>query len=336
MAKAGFWLNGARGKLNGAVIKSAAGGGTQISAIGKPSNPNTARQVGQRAKFKLLSQLASNVAQIIAIPRDGALSSRNQFVSINSANAMAINGVAQITLDNVQLTKSNLGFPQVIASRSNGELSVELAKNVAAQWDRVCYVVMRKNSEGSLELVASAIVSADGTDPVADETSFLNIFHEGDFSGNIIVWAYGMKDQSASASAKYGNMIVATADDLAKLLTDRTFAAGEVRLSQTRGLTMLPNQSQVEAVPDGSQRVFVTALGNGTVTGAGTKTVGSSVTVTATAGSGATFNGWRLNGASSYVSTSASYTFTMPDETVDLVAVFYTPDGGDSGGIGQN
>lgn len=335
MAKAGFWLQGARGKLNGAVIKAAAGGGTQISAMGKPSNPNTARQVGQRAKFKLLSQLASNVAQIIAIPRDGALSSRNQFVSINSGNAMAINGVAQITLDNVQLTKSNLGFPQVIASRDDSNLTVELAKNVADKWDRVCYVVMRKNSEGSLEQVASAIVE-DGTYDPTDEYSFSHNFTQGDFSGNIIVWAYGMKDQSASASAKYGNMIVATADDLAKLLTDRTFAAGEVRLSQTRGLTMLPNQSQVEAVPDGSQRVFTTALGNGTVTGAGVKTVGSSVTVTATAGSGATFTGWRLNGASSYVSTSASYTFTMPDETVDLVAVFYTPDNGGSGGVGQN
>lgn len=333
MAKAGFWLNGARGKLNGAVIKGAAGGGTQISAIGTPSNPNTARQVAQRAKFKLLSQLASNVAPIIAIPRDGALSSRNQFVSINSENVMATNGVAQITLDNVQLTKSNLGFPQVTATRGNDGLSVELAKNVADKWDRVCYVVMRKNSEGSLEQVASTIVAASYD--AADTTSFPYFFDQGDFSGNIIVWAYGMKDQSTSATAKYGNMIVATADDLAKLLTDRTFAAGEVRLSQTRGLTMLPGQSEVEVVPDGSQRVFVTALGNGTVTGAGTKTVGSSVTVTATAGSGATFTGWRLNGSSSYVSTSASYTFTMPDETVDLVAVFYTPDGGDSG-IGQN
>ena len=334
MAKAGFWLNGARGKLNGAVIKSAAGGGTQISAIGKPSNPNTAGQVAQRAKFKLLSQLASNVAQIIAIPRDGALSSRNQFVSINSENVMATNGVAQITLDNVQLTKSNLGFPQVIASRDSNGLNVELAKNVADKWDRVCYVVMRKNSEGSLEQVTSAIVEASYD--AADTTSFGRQFTDGDFTGNIIVWAYGMKSLSSGASAKYGNMIVATADDLAKLMTDRTFAAGEVRLSQTRGLTMLPNQSTVEAVPDGSQRVFVTALGNGTVTGAGTKTVGSSVTVVATAGEGATFTGWRLNGSNSYVSTNASYTFTMPDETVDLVAVFYTPDGGDSGGIGQN
>lgn len=334
MAKAGFWLNGAHGKLNGAVIKSAAGGGTQISAIGKPSNPNTARQVGQRAKFKLLSQLASNVAQIIAIPRDGALSSRNQFVSINAGNAMAINGVAQITLDNVQLTKSNLGFPQVTARRDSNALSVELAKNVIDQWDRVCYVVMRKNSEGSLEQIASTIVAS--TDAPADDASSFPYAFEGDFSGNITVWAYGMKDQSASASAKYGNMIVATADDLAKLLTNRTFAAGEVRLSQTRGLSMLPNQNAVEPVPDGSQRVFVTALGNGTVTGAGTKTVGSSVTVTATAGEGATFSGWRKNGESSFVSTSASYTFTMPDETVDLVAVFYTPDSGGSGGIGQN
>lgn len=335
MAKAGFWLNGARGKLNGAVIKGAAGGGTQIATISKPSNPNTAGQVAQRSKFKLLSQLASNVAPIIAIPRDGARSSRNLFVSINSANVMSTNGVAQITLDNVQLTKSNLGFPQVTASRDNTGLSVSIAKNIADQWDRVCYVVMRKNSEGFLEQVASAIVNAEYDAESA--VSFEHKFTQGDFTGNIIVWGYGMKALSAGASAKYGNMVVATADDLAKLLTDRTFAAGEVRLSQTRGLTMLPSQNSVEAVPDGSQRVFVTALGNGTVTGAGVKTVGSSVTVTATPTGSASFSGWRLNGGNEFVSTQQSYTFTMPDETVDLVAVFYTASGGPGGdGNDQN
>lgn len=57
----------------------------------------------------------------------------------------------------------------------------------------------------------------------------------------------------------------------------------------------------------------------GTVSGAGTYTVGNSVTVKATPNSGYTFKGWQKNGTT--VSTSASYTFTA-SESVTLTAVF--------------
>lgn len=323
MAKAGFWLKGAQGKLAGSVITNSPSG-TIIREIATPSNPNTEKQVNQRSKFKLMSQLASNVADFIAIPRDGGQSSRNQFVSINSPLCMGTNGAAQITLDNVQLTKSNIGLPQLVVTRdaSTYALSVALASDCSNQQSRIAYVVMKKNSEGYLENIDSKVVSDAGQDGTFPTTLT-------GAAGNIVIWAYGMKDTSAAATVNYGNMQVSSADDLAKLITSRQLSMSDYRFSKTRGVTLLPNSNSAAATPEGSIRVFVTALGDGTVTGGGTFATGSSVTVTATAGTGATFRGWKLQGTNSYVSTSASYTFTAGDQTVDLYAEFYTPSGGD-------
>jgi hypothetical protein len=56
------------------------------------------------------------------------------------------------------------------------------------------------------------------------------------------------------------------------------------------------------------------------VTGGGEVAEGSTTTVTATANSGHTFVHWTENGR--VVSTSTSYTFTMPSANVVLVADF--------------
>lgn len=329
MAKAGFWLQGAQGKLAGSSI-SASPNGTIIREIVKPSNPNTEGQVNQRGRFKLLAQLASNCANIIAIPRDGGKTPRNQFVSLNSPFVMANNGQAQITLDNVQLTKSNIGLPELSVFRATGTnaINVALASDQSAQQTRVCYIVVKKNSEGSLEQIDSKIVSdagENGTFPATLKGA----------AGNIVVWAYGMKDLNASATAKYGNMQVSSADDLAKLMVTRQLSSSDYRFSKTRGVTLLPSQSDHIPAAPGKTRVYVTALGNGTVAGGGSFDAGTEVTVTATAGSGATFRGWKLQGQNNYVSTSASYTFTLGDQTVDLYADFYTPSQGGGGGYDE-
>lgn len=331
MAKAGFWLLGARGRFNGAVLKGQVGGGTQIAAVpASVANPNTEMQVETRSKFKLMSQLAANMADVIAIPREGTKSPRNIFFSINSENAHSTNGVAQISLENVQLTKSSVGLPQITVLRGEAEdfwaLQLKMASDVSTIASRVCYVIMEKNSEGNLTVLGDPIVNV--TDDNKDAT--LEWGDTGAANGkNIIVYAYGMRDRDGAAAAKYGNMKVEGSTDVARLITNRTFSTADYSFTQTRGASLYSNQSSIDPVPENSVRVYVTALGNGTVTGAGTYTIGSQVTVKATPGNGATFQGWKINSSSSgYVSTSASYSFTAPSDTVDLVAEFYTPTGG--------
>jgi len=58
----------------------------------------------------------------------------------------------------------------------------------------------------------------------------------------------------------------------------------------------------------------------GSVAGAGWYELGTDVEVQATANAGYTFIGWELNGAT--VETATTYTFTMPEEDVNLIAKF--------------
>jgi hypothetical protein len=59
---------------------------------------------------------------------------------------------------------------------------------------------------------------------------------------------------------------------------------------------------------------------NGTISGGGTFVEGSSVAVTATPNGSRSFVNWTQNGK--VVSTSASYTFTMPSANATLTAHF--------------
>ena len=338
MAKAGFWLLGARGHFNGAVLKGQVGGGTQIAAIpASVANPNTEMQVETRSKFKLMSQLAANMANVIAIPREGTRSPRNLFFSINSENAQTTNGVAQISLENVQLTKSTKGLPQIVAVRGGNDatyaLQLVLAGDVSPIASRVCYVIMEKTTEGNLVLLGDPIVDVTSE----NKTALLNWGAAGDVTGkNIVIYAYGMLDRDGAAAAKYGNMQVQGSTDVARLVTSRTFSTADYSFTQTRGASMYSDQNNVEPVPQNSVRVYVTSLGNGTVSGGGTYTVGSQVTVNAVPAAGSSFRGWKINGSNQgYVSQSAAYTFTAPEQTVDLVAEFYTPSGG-GGNSGQD
>lgn len=297
------------------------------------SNPNTTAQVNQRAKMKLASQISASLSNVIVIPKDGLKSSRNLFIKKNFDMFSAQGGVAQVSYENLQLTDSSRGIPAVNADRVSAEgsqaINVALASDARGVATRVVYILFKVSDEGQLQYNSSTVVTAPG--------------EAGNFpaalpyvTGQVVIYAYGMKDKNEAASAKYGNYNVATGEDVAKLVMTRTLTTSDYAFTATRGTTILSGESANIQVGEDQARVYVTASGNGTVAGAGVFTIGSQVTVTATPAEGSTFLGWRLNGNANYVSTSASYTFTL-QATTDLVAVFYTegidnPNPGDGGG----
>lgn len=303
------------GKI-GSIVFSTSGGET-IAREYNPnvSNPNTLAQINQRARLKLMSQLSAALAPVIAIPKQGLVSSRNAFTKLNFGASMAENGIAQVTYENVQLTNGNLGLPTLEAVRAQESgITINLADNASQSVDRVVYILYRKTAEQRLQFVSSVIAEAAGTNGTFPATL---PYTEGD----IVLYAYGMRDTSESASAKYGNMQVANALDVARLTAYRTISSEDYQFTETRGATMFANQNELTPVPEGSARVFVTAFGAGSVSGAGVYEIGTSVTVVATPQSGYRFEGWRDNTTLEYVSTNASYTFTLEGQT-DLVAVF--------------
>ena len=315
MGKVASLYGKTKGKI-GSIVFSTSGGET-IAREYNPhvANPSTMAQVNQRARMKLMSQLSASLAPVIAIPKKGLVSSRNAFTKLNFDASMASNGVAQITYENVQLTNGNLALPTLEATRAEGSgISLNLAEDASKAVNRVVYILYRKNSEEKLQFVASVIAEGAGTDGKFNASL---PYTEGD----IVIYAYGMRDTSERATAKYGSMQVANAVDVARLTAYRNISTEDFQFTQTRGATMFSDQEELTPVPEGSARVFVTALGGGRVSGGGVYEIGTNATVVATPNSGYHFVGWKINGFNEYISTNASYTFEVTGQR-DLVAEF--------------
>lgn len=318
-----------RGKL-GAVVYSV-NTGVQIAREYNPQvkNPNTMSQMNQRSRLKLASQLAAALSPVIAIPREGLVSPRNLFIKGNMDFVSANEGQAMISYENIQLTKGVAGLPAVKAARKSNKINIELVSDAKKSISRIVYIVYTKTTEDQLQYINSIVVSEAGENGTFPSSV-------ADFVGDVIIWAYGIKDNSSSATSKYGNYSVNTGEDIAQLVMTRKLAAGDFQFTQTRGTTLFEGEESTTDATPSQNLVYITASGPGKVSGTGftgnRKAVnkGESVTVTATPNEGAKFDGWRLNGQSKNVSSTAEYTFT-PTSTTDLIAVFSTDDFGDMG-----
>lgn len=303
------------GKIGAVVYSTNAGQIIAREYNPNVANPSTEKQVNQRAKLKLMSQLAATLAPVIVIPKEGLKSSRNLFIKKNMGNAYAENGVAQITYENVQLTNGRAGIPGIVATRSQQSgISIALEERADAAISRVVYIMYKKTSENTLQYVQSIIVEAAGAEGTFPGTL---VYTEGDLA----LFAYGMKDMNSKATAKYDDYSVQNAEDIASLAMERKIAYGDYQFTQTRGATMFADENEIVPVEEGKARVFVTATNGGSVAGAGTFDLNSQVTVTATCDEGYEFVGWKNNGSDTILSTSLAYTFTLVG-TADLVAVF--------------
>ena len=315
------------GKINGKIgsVVFSTSGGSIIAREYNPNvtNPNTMAQINQRARMKLMSQLSASLSPVLAMTKDGLVSKRNKFTKLNFPASYALNGVAQITYENVQITEGNTSLPALIAagvvSSDHMNLDVGLSVQPTATINRVVYCLFKKSNEGKLEYISSSII-ATREGPTAA------IWFAASFDtlplAEYVVFAYGMSDTSERASATYGNLNVVTASDLAKLVATRAISFSDYQFTQTRAITIASDGTAVQPEQAGKVRVYVTALGQGgTVSGGGSFDIGESVTVVATPASGFDFVRWAYNGTNETASTSASYTFTVNQQT-DLVAIF--------------
>lgn len=229
------------GKLGSMVFASAAG--EQVVRQYQPSvsNPNTKAQVNNRAKLKLMSQVAAAVSGEIAIPRQGLKSSRNLFVKKNYDLATASDGVATLDYASLQFTNSSVALPGVNLFRRSGVSStITAALYEIPAVSRVVYLCYKKTTEGALQFVDSQIATeADGAG------GFFSVEFD-DPSVDVVVYAYGMRDMSAKASAKYGNYSVTDGTALASLIMNRTLSASDYQFTATSGATLFESQDSTE------------------------------------------------------------------------------------------
>lgn len=245
-----FGLTGKiKGKYGNSVFRIRRG--TQVMASYNPvvDNPNTDKQVNARARFKLISQLASILAPIIAIPRDGAVTARNLFTRRNYRFSASVEGKASIQLPQVQLTDSNREMPRFSVSRSNGT-SIMVALQQAAVFDRVAYAVVAKNANENLRVFASAVVN-NGNNGGADTFAASLPFTDE----AIVVYAYAINDTNARAKAAFGNIVAPTAEEIATLIASRSVNSSDYIMTATGGAYLEVGTADAVSVDlgDGSQ-----------------------------------------------------------------------------------
>lgn len=227
-------LYGVFGKGSGKVGNSvwAISGGEQIVRPYNPNvtNPNTDAQVAQRAKLKLMSQLAAALAPALGFAKKGLVSARNQFVSKNIALATFTDENAVVNVTDLQLTPSETPIPGVSPTAGgSGSLNVALEAAAPADVKRVAYFVYRQTENDKLEYVASKIISVAG-----DGRTFPTSF--SDVAGDLVVYAYGVKDANASATLRYENYLASAGDTNASLQVISMFRSADYALTATSGV----------------------------------------------------------------------------------------------------
>lgn len=208
-------LNGVFGKGTGKVGNSvwAVSGGVQIVRPYNPnvSNPNTDAQVEQRAKLKLMSQIAASLAPAIAFKKKGLVSARNQFISANIGKCTFENNQASIAITSIDLTGSVTPLPDFEATKGEANaIAVNLLSGAAQNVDAIVYVAVKQTPEFKLEIIDSKVV----TTPDDDRTFGTTLQGSAD---EVVVYAYGIISASNTSRVSYENYIAHMDDDAAQL-----------------------------------------------------------------------------------------------------------------------
>lgn len=225
-------LGTASGKLGNGVASTVAGQTIMRQYQPNVKNPNTDAQVAQRARLKLASQLAAAMSPVIVIPKQGLQSSRNLFIKRNMPNIDATQSGAECQYESLQITGGNRFLANIVATRGqNDEISVHLSDDVTGIADRVVYCLFRIDEKDQLSYLRSTIVEEGGTGGT----------FPGSIEGvntNVIVYAYGIKDATSNASAKYENYTVDTADHLAYLVANGSLKVSDYNFTATIGTSV--------------------------------------------------------------------------------------------------
>lgn len=225
-------LNGFVGKGTGKLGSSvfAVSGGEQIVRQYTPqvSNPSTDAQIEQRAKFKLISQIAADLASVIAIPKQGLVSSRNLFVSKNIGLVTFAHKQASVEYPKLQLTAGTSSFPYLECEKSGANLNAALEFEPTPDVTAVVYIVCKVDENQQLSVVASKVITEPGNSHTFD-TTFENV------DGQLVVYAYGVKNNSDEILSGYGDYTIASASDVADLVLRNRLANGSGDLTHTSG-----------------------------------------------------------------------------------------------------
>lgn len=196
-------------------------------------NPSTPAQVEVRAKLKLMSQLSAIMAPAIAFAKAGAASARNMFVKANYGITTYTAQKADVNLLSVKLTGSAVVLPTITSNYASNALTVKLTSNLT-DVNRVLYFVFVKVGD-TIRYADSLVVSTPGVDG-----DFEGSFNVAD--GDYFVYAYGVRDNTDYARAKFSNITSPSAEDVARIIVTSLLTNADVTLTETRAAHHTPSE----------------------------------------------------------------------------------------------
>lgn len=201
-------LNGIFGKGSGKVGESvwAVSGGVQIVRPYNPNvtNPSTDAQVEQRAKFKLMSQIAAALAPAIAFKKKGLVSARNQFVSANIGKTTYAAEKASVVMTELDLTGASSLFPNVRAIQGIGDaIQTDLMAAADERISAVLYCLVGYNSMEPASILDVKLVREAGEGRTFPATMVA-------IQESAVVYAYGLIAGNSYGGEKFGNYYLTT------------------------------------------------------------------------------------------------------------------------------
>ena len=198
----------------------------------KVTNPNTPAQVGQRAKFKLLTQLGAVVAGAGLFFRNlnAGESMRNAFMRANmGAVTLAAGGdTALLNVSAVVLTDGHTTAPAATFNRTNGTLSVDVSSSAMSDIMGVGYAVITLPDTGR---VLGYSARAEKAEAATTITATIIAPPALVSKTNVLVWGYRFAD--AAARAKYESIAASETTDVIALEFERMLREGLIEPTQT-------------------------------------------------------------------------------------------------------
>ena len=153
------------GKLGSSVFTISKGITIERQYQPRVFNPKTIGQIGQRAKFRLLSGLASVVAPFACLQKEGLQTEANVFIRKNMGLASFSDGIARIDMPKIQISGGSDSFVtptfEIQEGIGKGSISAEDVKN--AGFDGVVFLVVGTKRPDIARVIGKVVLSpSDG------------------------------------------------------------------------------------------------------------------------------------------------------------------------------
>lgn len=236
MAKINPLLGKGTGKVGAFLLQVNSGVQILKEKPVKVANPQTDAQVEQRAKLKLMSQLAADMDKFIVFRKEGLVSARNKFVSANIGLATYDSAEgAKIVLPDIQLTEGRVVLPQIKVASVSGQASVVCDGADLLGVQRIVYNLFRITDNNKVNAERQFIVEKEDNVPQYALPLPQNV-------SDYFVLAYGVMDKTTKSSLAFDDYEADEGEtgerDFAVLDVLKSLSVSDYALTTTSGLSL--------------------------------------------------------------------------------------------------